>query len=286
MEESRLRVLRHASELGSWELVEGRPDDRLRGVVDRYQGYTETGAPNGVLRQEVPSTRVPLIVNFGAPWRLSGSGGAAESARRDSFLAGLYESSTFVVAEGPAACIQVDFTPIGAHLFLGVPMHELANRVVEVEDLLGRDRDIVARLEAATTWEARFALIESLIVARVVAARRPAPEIVWAWRALEETNGAVRVGALADRLGRSRRHLTARFREHVGLAPKTFARVVRFNRAVQVLRAGRTATFAEVAYECGYFDQAHLIRDFRQFAGTTPAELAGRVLPDGGVSGI
>jgi AraC-like DNA-binding protein len=278
------QTLRHESELGAWELVLARPQAHLRGIVEQYSGYTERGAPNGVLRQEVPSTRVPLIVNFGSPWRVSG-GAETTGERRDSFLAGLHESSAFVAAEGSAACVQVDFTPIGAHLFLGLPMHELANRVVDLEDLLGKDRDVAARLEAAATWDERFDLLETVIAARLVEARRPAPEIVWAWRTVERTHGAVRVSALAQTLGRSRRHLTTRFREHVGLGPKTFARVARFSRAVEVLRSERTGSLAQVAYECGYFDQAHLNRDFRQFAGTTPAELAGRLLPDGGVTG-
>ena len=284
MAQRETQSLRHESELGAWELVLARPQGHLRGIVERYSGYTETSAAGGVLRQELPSTRVPLIINFGTPWRLTDDAGVA-GERRDSFLAGLYESSTFVAAEGPAACIQVDFTPIGAHLFLGLPMHELANRVVDVEDLLGKDRDVAARLEAAATWDARFDLLEAVIAGRVAEARRPAPEIVWAWREVEQTHGAVRVSALAEKLGRSRRHLRTRFREHVGLGPKTFARVVRFGRAVDVLRSGHTESFAEVAYACGYFDQAHLNRDFRQFAGTTPAELVTRLLPDGGVSG-
>jgi AraC-like DNA-binding protein len=277
-------TVRDDSEDGAWELVRARPDLRLRGVVERYEGYVESASGTPLLRQEVPWTRVPMIVNFAARWRI-GADGSGAGDRHDSFVAGLSESSAFVVAEDAACCLQVDFTPIGAHLFFGVPMHELTNRVIDVEDLLRKNDDLVARLEAAPTWDARFALLDEVIAMRVTAARRPAPEILWAWRALEETNGAVPVGKLAERMGRSRRHLTTRFREHVGLAPKTFARVVRFSRAVGLIQRGLDGSFAELACECGYFDQAHLIRDFREFAGTTPVEFARRVIPDGGISG-
>jgi AraC-like DNA-binding protein len=281
------RVVRHDSEQGAWELVRAQPDPRLRGIMHEYEGYDETRSPKPVLRQEVPSTRVPLIVNFGSRWRLSASAdGSGGHELRDSFVAGLAEWSTYVVPAGAAKCIQVNFTPIGAHLFLGLPMHELTNLVVDVDDVLARaDRDLVARLEAAPSWESRFALVDTVIASRVASARRPAPEILWAWRALEHTNGSVRVGALAQRVGRSRRHLAVAFREHVGLTPKRFARVVRFSRAVGLIQRGRGGSFAELAYECGYFDQAHLIRDFREFAGTTPVEFARRVIPDGGISG-
>jgi AraC-like DNA-binding protein len=285
MEEARTKVVRHESERGSWELVLREPDPRLRGFVQRYGGYTELGTPRPVLRQEVPSVDVPLILNFGAGWQVADSAGSEAPERRTSFVAGLFESSVYVAAEGAASCMQVDFTPIGAHLFLGVPMNELTNRVVDTEDVLGRDRNLVARLEATPRWGDRFALLDAVIASRIGAARRPPPEILWAWRALEQTKGAVRVGTLADRTGRSRRHLSARFREHVGLAPKTIARIIRFQRAVSLLQGGTGLSFVELAQECGYFDQPHLIRDFREFAATTPREFARRVMPDGGVLG-
>jgi AraC-like DNA-binding protein len=283
MDGSALETLRHESELGAWELVHGTPDPRLRGIVGRYEGYVESVSTTPVLRQEVPYPRVPVILNFGATWQVASGGGTPQ--RHDSFVAGLSDSSAFVAAEGAASCLQVDFTPIGARMFFGVPMHELTNRVVSVDDVLGCHGNFAARLEAAPTWERRFALVDELITARVADAPRPAPEILWAWRALERTNGSVPVGHLAERIGRSRRHLTARFREQVGLGPKTFARVLRFSRAVELLQGGRGDSFAELAYECGYFDQSHLIRDFHAFAGTTPAEFARRLIPGGGVSG-
>jgi AraC-like DNA-binding protein len=281
MDEIFTRVLHADSDHGRWELVLGRPDRRLHAFVHGYQGYEETAAPAPLLRQEVPSVRVPLIVNFGAHWRI-GDGASSATDLRDSFVAGLYERSTFVAAEGAAQCLQVDFTPIGAHLFFGVPMHELSNRVVDVEDVLGHDRNLVERLEDARSWPMRFALLDTVIASRLAAARRPAPDIVWAWRALAHTNGAVRVGVLAERVGRSRRYLSSGFREHVGVGPKTAARILRFSRAVHLLGRG-PKELADLAQECAYFDQAHMNREFREFAGTTPREFASRLIPGGGV---
>jgi AraC-like DNA-binding protein len=282
VEELFTRVLHADSEHGRWELVLGRPERRLREYVHGYQGYDESAAPAPVLRQEVPSVRVPLIVNFGARWKIAESVSGTANVR-DSFVAGIYERSTFVEAEGAAQCVQVDFTPIGAHLFLGVPMHELANQVVDIEDVLGRDRDLVERLEAAVTWHARFALLDGFIASRLEDARRPAPEIAWAWRMLEQTHGAVRVSMLAEKLGRSRRHLLSRFREQIGVGPKTAARIIRFSRAVDLLGRGLQIPLVELAQECAYFDQAHMTREFREFTGTTPREFAARVIPGGGI---
>jgi transcriptional regulator GlxA family with amidase domain len=99
---------------------------------------------------------------------------------------------------------------------------------------------------------------------------------------LERTHGRAPIGWLCDKLGRSRRHLAARFREQIGLTPKTVARLFRFERAVALLRR-RDVSLAELAFECGYYDQAHLNRDFRGFAGRSPAAYARRIGPDGGV---
>ena len=285
MREPPVRILKHESDLGSWELGVGTPDPRLQGIVHRYEGYLESASPAPVQRQEVPSVHVPLIVNFGSRWRVGTSSDSSAAEITDSFVAGLYDRSAFVVAEGPASCVQVDFTPIGAHLFLGLPMHELANRVVDAHDALGRDGELVERLEAAMSWADRFALVDAAILRRVAGARRPAPEILWAWRALERNDGAVRVGALAEKTGRSRKQLLTGFRTHVGLGPKTVARIMRFNRVVSALQRGTQPSLARLAADCGYFDQAHLNRDFREFAGTTPVEFARRVIPDGGVLG-
>src|SRR5262245_6796117 len=120
------RTLRHESELGTWELVLRAPDVRLRTYVGEYQGYEETGVPPP-LRQQAPTTRLPVIVNFASPWHIASSADGAREEHR-SFVAGLGDRSTYVAAAGPARCLQVDLTPLGAYALLGVPMRELTNR--------------------------------------------------------------------------------------------------------------------------------------------------------------
>ncbi len=277
-----LRVLRHESELGTWELVTRPPESRLHGLVCDYQGYVESGTPSSVLRQQVPTTRIPLIVNFGAPWNVADAEHGVPLVH-ESFVAGLGERSSYVAATGPASCLQVNLTPVGAFMFLGVAMHELANRVVTLEDVLPRRaRGLAEQLEEAPGWEERFALLDALLVTRFADARTPADDVAWAWHMLERTHGKAPIGWICDRLGRSRRHLATRFREQIGLSPKTVARILRFDRAVELL--GRNgADLADVAFECGYYDQAHLNRDFREFAGKPPGVFMHQIVPDGGV---
>ena len=103
---------------------------------------------------------------------------------------------------------------------------------------------------------------------------------------MRSSGGQASVGGLAGELGWSHRRLIDRFREGIGLAPKTIGRVLRFERVSRMLQQVEEPRLAEVALDCGYYDQAHLNRDFRQFAGTSPGQYLARRLPSGGgVSG-
>lgn len=113
---------------------------------------------------------------------------------------------------------------------------------------------------------------------------RPHPLVVAAWARLRETAGGIRIGALAAELGASRRHLTTTFHQQVGLPPKTVARLLRFERVCRRVERN-PARWADIAYDSGYCDQAHLNRDFRDLAGTTPTDFLARLIPGGGVVG-
>jgi AraC-like DNA-binding protein len=279
------RVVRHSSEAGAWERVLRRPDPRLAAYVDLYEGYVEATASR-IRRRELPSGRIPLILNLGPPWEVGSPGDGPPPFRSlGSFAAGLHDSYALVESTGAARCMQVTFTPIGGYLFLGVPMHSMTNRSVDLDDVLGAPagRRLAAQLYDAPDWEARFAILDSVIAARLANARPASPGVTWAWRRLQESAGAVSVGRLAGQLGWSRKHLIAQFREQVGLPPKALARVLRFDRAITMLEQDHAPGRADIAYRCGYYDQAHFNRDFRSFAGITPSQLLRDRIPDGGV---
>ena len=235
---------------------------------------------------EIPSAIVPVIINFGAEYIVSGPGNPSGPAEFGSFVAGLAERHVFVESSGLGNGMQVNFTPIGAHLFLGVPMHELAGRTVRFEDVFGpADRRIVAQLEDTPDWDTRFDVVEAFIRNRIARARVPAREVAWAWQRLLDCSGQASIGALAAEIGWSRKHLIARFREQIGLPPKTMARIIRFQRAIRQLDGDNETHWAHIAYDCGYYDQAHFNRDFREFTGCTPTQYMARRLPGGGLLG-
>ena len=280
-------VLRFESDAGCWEMRRRAPAPALRGIVaGAYCGWSESVSPAPV-RRELPTAKVPLIFDFGAGYRVGGPGQPiADAPTYQSFAAGLYESFAETQACGPTIGVQVDLTPLGAFRLLGLPMSELAGRGVSLAEALGRDGgSFIERLAESRDWERRFALVDAELTARLRAAPAPAPSVEWAWSRLASTGGTAAIAPLAHAVGWSQKHLIARFREQVGLAPKRLARVLRFERFTGRLRGARRHGWATLALDCGYYDQAHLNRDCRAFAGCTPRQLAARMLPGGGWAG-
>jgi AraC-like DNA-binding protein len=271
-----MRVNRHESPELSWEMATRAAPAPLRGLVRNYTGYVERStAP--LRRREVSGGDVTLILSPDSELSLPGG-------RHTSFVAALHDRATVVEHAGRQQGVEVRLTPLGAHALFGFPMHELTNRVVELDDLIGPEAlELVERMWEQPGWERRFALLDRAIAVRAERARFAAtPELSWAWGRMRASAGRASVGALATELGWSHRRLIARFREAIGLTPKTLGRVLRFERVSGLLREVDEPRLAEVAFDCGYYDQAHLNRDFRQFADTTPSEYMARRLPQGG----
>jgi AraC-like DNA-binding protein len=226
---------------------------------------------------------------------LDGVGSGEWTAHGGIWVVGLHNRHQLTQAAGERQFMVVRFTPIGAHLFLGLPMHVIANDAVDLELIdPALACALVSRVVVARTWTDRFAAAESLIAERVTDAAAIPASIGLAWRRLVATDGRIALGSLANEMACSHRTLIARFRTCVGFPPKTVARLLRFNRAVRSLDrlsgtrvqepAGKpyiatkqpddplvgAIQWADLAADCGYCDQAHLIRDFQELAGMTP----------------
>jgi len=260
---------------GRWELAQMRPEADLAGAVVRYAGYREHRGWS-IDNREVASPVVPVIIGFGDPFRVRMA--ADRGTDHGSFVAGIYDGYADVASTGRAHCMQVDLTPLGAYRFFALPMRELAARAVALEDV-GRFDELRGRLHDAPDWPTRFALLDRFVRQRLAAAAAPSPPVAWAWRQLVGNAGRVRVAALADEIGWSRKHLAQRFAIEVGAGPKTVGRILRFagvRRSIDAdLRAGQgrwSSDWAGLAADWGYADQAHLIREFRAMAGVTPAD--------------
>ncbi|MFB7468198.1 helix-turn-helix domain-containing protein [Streptomyces sp. NPDC056224] len=193
-------------------------------------------------------------------------------------LAGLRTSPVKGGYEGVAEAIEVEFTPLGAYMFLGLPLHHLANSHVHPDEVLGAgwSARLTEQLVAVPHWEGRWAVVENALERRMVDAPPPSPVMAEAWSLLRACHGRLSAKELAAATGRGNRRLQILFREQIGLPPQSASRILRFQRAL-TLPSDACQSLADRAALCGYYDQAHMNHDFRDLAGLTPAQLCALV---------
>lgn len=167
----------------------------------------------------------------------------------------------------------IHFKAGGGYPFFGMPLDELRDQHVALDALWGAwAAELRERVLAAPSSRARFRVMEQALLAR---ARRPLqrkPSVAFALREFHTWPQMQTVGAVTEQTGFSARRFIEMFREEVGLAPKLFCRVRRFQQVLSLITSGHSVRWADVAATCGYFDQAHFIHDFRAFSGLNPSE--------------
>jgi AraC-like DNA-binding protein len=266
------------SAAGVSEHISRMPSPPLRELVDWYAGYRDVGIPPAQHRG-LPSPGLTLIFTLDDKLTIAQHSDPAQPADRfDTLVGGLRTRPALITHQGRQSGVQLGLSPLGSRALLGMPAAELAGLDVHGDDVLGGFASAVRdRLRAAATWNERFAVLDRALLSRMRLADERAgigAEVRLAWQRLLRSGGTAPVAELAAETGWSDRHLRAKFRAETGLSPKAAARVIRFCRARRILQrravAGEPLRLAELAACCGYFDQAHLDRDFALLAGCSP----------------
>jgi AraC-like DNA-binding protein len=240
------------------------PSERLAPYV---RGITIVEANAASPSAPLPEPGLLLGIRFAGSARLLDNGMSTPLA--NSSVTGLRTTLRRLHTSAGGGIVVVAFRTLGAAHFFEEPLHELFGNVVGLADLAGGDSvaAIEERITEATTHATRIAIVDDYLVSRL-RARAAEPIVAAAASALCGARGAVRIATLAKRLHVGQDGLEKRFRRAVGASPKQFASILRFRRLVAGYRAGSSLT--TLAHEAGYFDQSHLIRDFRSFTGEPP----------------
>ncbi|HVT97429.1 MAG TPA: helix-turn-helix domain-containing protein [Acidobacteriaceae bacterium] len=190
-------------------------------------------------------------------------------------LAGPWSQSFQIDPSLSTGVVGVVFRPGAARMFFPVAAHELHNIDIPLQELYPSEADrLLNEVCSAAGEEARLRVVEEYLRQRLMRAAPIPPAVNYAVRQLSSAGGVRRVRAIQRETGLSHTRFIQLFREHVGLTPKLFCRVRRFRALLNRMEKGEPVSWAELAADCGYFDQAHMIRDFRAFAGATPGEFS------------
>jgi AraC-like DNA-binding protein len=257
---------------------EENPRAELAPYVECFWHLEGEGGPGPrPLERLLPIGSIEVVLHrrsaFGQ-WR---EAGGTQTLSR-GVVAGQLTGPLFVQPAGPVETMGIRFRPGGAYPFVGLHLDELTDRIVSFADVWGSEGErFEERLLSADDRRARSTLAEDFLLRRLAAGRRDEPVEAIA-REIRRRRGRARVSELCVAAGLSARQIERRFGAALGIGPKTFARVARFQSLVRTLSRRARPDWAALAYDCGYSDQSHLVHEVRRLSGLTPAGLAARRL--------
>jgi AraC-like DNA-binding protein len=281
MTEPRLQTFTHQSPIGHWSVSVWQTDPRLADIVSSmWFGEGKTAYQRDRI---LPSGQSQLLINLGPPqYRVESGPPEVRVPFVDVWYSGLHQGPIDTEAPHGNALLGVAFSARGSFPWLGERMDGLSDRIIALADALGDGAlRLRERLLNTPSLPARFRVVERWLLARLKPRMVVHPAVRWAVDRLEATGGRMSIEELATQTGFTRKHLGNLFQQQVGLSPKALARVHRFRGAMEILnRANGHVPWAELAEACGFYDQSHLINEFRRFTGFSPVELARRDRPD------
>jgi AraC-like DNA-binding protein len=196
-------------------------------------------------------------------------------ACRQAWASGLRTAPITIPSGTGAAMMVVAFKKGRAAPFFPFPMNEIADRVVDADLVWGRDFGFLReRLLGTKAVRMRFKLVERFLLGKFRSRLAVNPCVAFAVGEMTSQPAAISIARLNAQIGYSQKHFTELFRRHVGVTPKSYLKVMRFQRVVQSIDAAESIDWGRISHDCGFYDQAHFIHDFKGFSGFTPEQYA------------
>jgi len=257
---------------GTTTFITVLPPPALAKYIERF--WYLNGAPSHQQQQVLPTGSIELVFNLCGNDLIfrNRQHHDKHTSLSGAVVSGIFTGPLFV--ESQRQMMGIHFKPGGAFRFLGTPANALANTQVDLNTLWGiAATNLHAQLSEEVNITRRLHLLESALVARLQKSEEESEGVQKAIQILTSDTCETKIRDLAVRLGFSQRHFIMKFSTQVGVTPKVFERLQRFQRALNLTYGNVTPNWASVAAECGYYDQSHLIHDIQTLSGMTPAEL-------------
>lgn len=253
--------------------AEFQPNPRLARFVKLYwvlelDDPLEFGPPHRIVTDGI----VEAVFHFRQPFETSTGGGPYVRQPR-GFVISQTQRPVVIRPEGKSGLISIRFQLGGAHHFFPVPVSEFADQTVDTHMLWRQAApELEERISLARSNRDRVHILESFLLRQLRNSEKD--EVCPLVGYIRRLRGQVSIRQMAADLGHSERGLQRRFESALGAPPKQIARITRFLNACKCIRRGTLGGLTGVAHACGYYDQAHFIRDFREFAGISPSEFS------------
>jgi AraC-like DNA-binding protein len=247
------------------------PDSRLKQYVKCYYSY-ESDSAVAFEDTVFPSGSMEIIFNLGpGHWQIAG--GESYQTTPPVELWGQIISPLPIRSVGKNVMLGIRFLPHGAAFFLNEKAQGFTNQVVDYRDVAGKHVTLLhQRLLEAKTQPERITLIETYLFNTLHGRKKRADKsaiVNDVMRELHRRDFFENIETIASRYGISSRYLQKLFLQYTGLTPKLYSKIHRFQHSLRLVTK-KEAPLTSIAYDCGYFDQSHFIREFKSFTGLTP----------------
>ena len=220
----------------------------------------------------LPDSCVELVVHFRQPYKTTFSNNITE-VQPQSFVVAQMKNFIEIAPSGRTGMVCVRLSAQGAYHFFGLPMREISNGFTDLNFVWnGLAKEIEERIVNARTTENRIDIIQQYLLLQLSKNGKVDVTVDHCLHLIYKAKGQIRIDDLASNTGLSNRQLVRKFNNLIGLSPKEFARIIKFINSLRYLKQSNVGYLTEAAYECGYFDQAHFVHDFKEYSGLTPTE--------------
>ena len=251
------------------------PSPALERYIECFWSISSKGMPAPADAGTImPDGAVELVLNFGEIVERR-QNDRPNATRLKHMVVGQMDHCARVDYKGAVDLLGVRFHPAGAFPFFNVPANEYSGQILRLDDLTRHlEGQIQNRIDPGWSMQARMAELQNILIDSLREKPQRDHTVELAVRIIQRAQGQISISALLSEIGVSKRHLERKFQQSVGLSPKLLGRILRFRHAWEKIDDPGPRDWAGLALSLGYYDQAHLIRDFNQFAGGPPGRLA------------
>jgi AraC-like DNA-binding protein len=250
---------------------EHQPPSCLKPYLRYYWTLQVSSFPASHSGQRLLAESFELTFNMAAPIEFINCDGEIKRISATG-ISGPMSRPMRMKSTGPVNLFGICFQPGGGYPFFKYPAHELVNQYPDVDDLWGsKGHEFIEYIKNdGSTTQSRIEAVNAYLINRLASNLRDDAVTQKATETIESCKGRITVDQLACHLGLSRRHLTRKFKERIGMTPKQLCRNIRFKQVYKLIETSSHHNWADVALTCGYYDQSHLINEFKYFTGSSP----------------
>lgn len=250
------------------------PEGKLASYVKLFW-LGENYSPVSNKERVLPNGSSQLIINLGTNYfrHFEGTDSATEKIYDPAVVAGIHTHNIFLDSHSRISTIGVVLQPGAVSALFDVAAHELTNQVISLKDIAGPGiSELREKLIKADSPEGKFKLLESFLMRYLDQIFQPNPAVIYSAAQLKEKNGIQSIAELRNKIGYSSRHFSGLFKEIIGITPKQYAGICRFQHTLAAIRESRKPDWANLALNCGFYDQSHFIHSFKDLSGISPTD--------------